>query len=133
MLHTDLFYRSNEQFHVRYKENGERILEPYYLYYCFRPDGIWLCKTTDNPILKLEDFLASLNLNIVLANPDHDEPMDAKKELKYQSGFYELRNESVYLTWKHTQIKEESRNWYFRIRSADHLETDLEEIQLVPA
>lgn len=132
MVLTNVFYRSNEQFHVRYLENGERKLEPYFLYYVFRDDGIWLSKTTDDPVLKLEEFLGSLNLNIVLSNPDHDEPLDGKKELRYQSGHYEIRNETVYLTWKHRLLEEEYRRWYFRIRSPEILETDLEEIRLEP-
>lgn len=130
MLIHNAFYRSNEQFHVRFKE-GERKEESYYLYYMFREDGIWLCKTTDQEDLTLTDFLGSIDLAEVVFDPDHSEPMDEKKELVYQSGKYEIRQETVYCNWKNKHLDDkEGRNWYFRIRSAELLSTDFEEVQL---
>ena len=130
MLIHNAFYRSNEQFHVRFI-GGERKEESYYLYYTFRSDGIWLCKTTDQPDLELEDFLGELDLAEVIFDPDHSEPMDENRELLYQSGYYEVRNETVYCTWKNRHLDEkEGREWYFRIRTPELLSTDFEEVQL---
>ncbi len=131
MLHHDVFYRSNEQFHVRF-EGPERKEEPYFLYYFFRPDNIWLCKTTDASHYELADFLADLDLAEILHDPHHTEPMDDKRELLYQSGTYEIRDETVYLTWKNSHLEEKERGWYFRIRTQDELHTDFEEIILRP-
>lgn len=131
MLLHDVFYRSNEQFHVRFVDH-ERKEEPYYLYYYFRPDGIWLCKTEEASTYDLVDFLASLDLAEVLHDPHHTEPMNAKNELLYQSGTYELRNESVYLTWRNGNLEEKERTWYFRIKDENYLHTDFEEFILEP-
>lgn len=130
-LRLHALYRSNEQFHVRFI-NGERKEEPYFLYYIFRPDGIWLSKTTDDPILEAEDFLYSLDLAKVIAEPHHDEPLDARNELEYQCGTYDLRGDTVYLTWKHSLLEEKQRRWHFRIHDSGVLSTDFEEIILEP-
>jgi hypothetical protein len=47
-IHLHTIYRSNEQFHVRFV-NGQRKEEPYYLYYLFRADGVWISKTEEDP------------------------------------------------------------------------------------
>jgi hypothetical protein len=130
-LQYHVFYRSNPQSHVRYL-NGERKEESYYLYYTFRQDGIWLSKTTDDPYLALEDFLADLDLASILADPDHDEPLDRNQELVYQAGRYEVRSDTVFLTWMHSLLEEKKRVWYFRIHASGRLATDFEEIELDP-
>jgi hypothetical protein len=122
-------YRSNQQFHVRYA-GGERKEEPYYLYYYFREDGIWLSQTTDQANLDLEDFLSAIDLAVVRADPHHDEPLNENNELLYQSGDYELLEDSVFLNWKHSMLEEEKRRWYFRIRSSSLLTTDFGEVEL---
>jgi hypothetical protein len=122
-------YRSNEQFHVRFV-GGERKEEPYYLYYMFRPDGIWMSKTTDDARLDEEEFYDDIDVAWVTHDPDHDEPMTADQELLYQCGTFEIKNETVYLTWKNTHLEEKKRTWYFRIRNTEFLETDFEEVQL---
>ncbi len=130
MLIYNALYRSNEQFHVRF-DGGERKEESYYLYYMFREDGIWICKTTDQPDLSLDGFMGSVDLAEVIFDPDHSEPMDDKKELAYQSGKYEIRDQTVHFTWKNKYLEEkEGRSWHFRIRSAELLSTDFEEVQL---
>ncbi|MEM7038427.1 MAG: hypothetical protein AAF570_15690 [Bacteroidota bacterium] len=130
-VQTYILYRSNEQFHVRFI-NGERKEEPYYLYYMFRPDGVWLSKTTDYPALEAEDFMVDIDLAAVGADPDHDEPLDTNRELRYQCGTYECKNDTVYINWKHSQLEGEKRQWYFRIRESGLLETDFQEVQLWP-
>jgi hypothetical protein len=130
-LQYNVFYRSNEQFHVRYI-NNERKEEPYFLYYVFRSNGVWLCKTTDDPTLELEDFLYSLDLARVTADPHHDEPLDGNQELLYQCGTFEVRLDTVYLTWKHSLLEEKQRRWHFRIRESGLLSTDFGEIVLEP-
>lgn len=122
-------YRSDQQFHVRYV-NGERKEEPYYLYYYFREDGIWLSQTTDEPRLDVEDFLAEIDMAVVREDPHHDEPLNEKDELIYQAGDFELLEDAVYLNWKHSMLEEEKRRWYFRIRSESFLETDFGEVKL---
>lgn len=129
LLHT--IFRSNEQFHVRWV-NGERKEEPYFLYYLFRRDGIWLSKTSDDPRLSEEEFFDHIDEAWVTQDPHHDEPMTASRDLLYQAGTYEISNETVYLTWKNTHLEEKKRTWYFRIRHQDFLETDFEEVQLKP-
>lgn len=131
MLIHNAFYRSNEQFHVRFI-GGERKEEPYYLYYIFRENGVWLAKTTDNKRLEMGDFLAELDLAEILHDPHHTEPMDEKRELLYQSGTYEIRDETVFLKWKNSNLEEKERGWYFRIRNPRLLHTDFEEIILEP-
>ena len=114
MLHHDTFYRSNEQFHVRFDAVGNRDEESYYLFYHFRPDGIWLCKTTDEPRIQLPDFLATLDMAEILFDPHQSEPMDDNRELQYQSGTYEIRANTVWCKWKNQHLEERERNWYFR-------------------
>jgi hypothetical protein len=128
-LHT--IYRSNEQFHVRFV-NGERKEEAYFLYYLFRKDGIWLSKTCDDARLSSDEFFDDIDQAFVTEDPDHDEPMNEERELMYQSGTYEIKNDTVFLTWKNSHLEEKKRTWYFRIRSADQLETDFEEVVLRP-
>lgn len=130
-IHHHIFYRSDAQAHVRYV-NGERKEEPYYLYYLFRPDGIWLCKTTEDPFLEIEDFLAQIDLAAIISDPHHDEPLDRRQELVYQSGTYIIRDETVFLTWKHNLLEEKERRWYFRILPSGILSTDFGEIELQP-
>jgi hypothetical protein len=129
LLHT--VYRSNEQFHVRWV-NGERKEEPYFLYYLFRQDGIWLSKTSDDPRMSEDEFYDSIDEAWVTEDPDHDEPMTESQELLYQAGTYEIRNETVYITWKNSNMEEKKRTWYFRIREPHLLETDFEEVILQP-
>jgi|JI10StandDraft_1071094.scaffolds.fasta_scaffold1084829_1 hypothetical protein len=131
LLQFNVFYRSDAQSHVRYVDH-ERKEEPYYLYYYFRPDGVWLCKTTDDPFLEAEDFLYSIDLPLILADPHHDEPMDRSQELIYQSGTYLLREDTVFLTWKHSLLEEKERRWHFRIHASGMLSTDFGEIELHP-
>jgi hypothetical protein len=122
-------YRSDQQFHVRYIK-GERKEEPYYLYYYFREDGIWLSQTTDLPEMDVEDFLSRIDLAVVIADPHHDEPMNENNELIYQCGDFELLEDAIYLNWKHSMLEEEKRRWYFRIRNPQFLETDFGEVKL---
>lgn len=129
LLHT--IYRSNEQFHVRFV-NGERKEEPYFLYYLFRKDGVWMSKTSDDARLSQDEFFDDIDQAYVSEDPDHDEPMNADMELVYQSGTYEVKNDTVFLTWKNSHLEEKKRTWYFRIRSEEHLETDFEEVILRP-
>ena len=129
LLHT--IFRSNEQQHVRWV-NAERKEEAYFLYYVFRKDGIWISKTSDNPRLSADEFYDDVDQAWITEDPDHDEPMNEDRELIYQSGTYEIRNETVFLTWKNSHLEEKKRTWYFRIRSEDHLETDFEEVILIP-
>lgn len=130
-IHLHTIYRSNEQFHVRFV-NGERKEEPYYLYYLFRADGVWISKTEEDPRLSEDEFWDEIDEAWVTDDPDHDEPMTEDDELFYQVGTYEIKNETVYLTWRNTHLEEKKRTWYFRIRSADLLETDFEEVILQP-
>ena len=58
--------------------------------------------------------------------------MNEAQELHYQSGTYDVKNDTVFLTWKNSLLEEKKRTWYFRIRSEDHLETDFEEVILRP-
>lgn len=122
-------YRSDQQFHVRYI-NGERKEEPYYLYYYFMEDGLWLSQTTDEAHLDIEDFLASIDMAVVREDPHHDEPLNENDELLYQAGDFELLEDAVYLNWKHSMLEEEKRRWYFRIKSESFLQTDFGEVQL---
>ena len=122
-------YRSNEQFHVRFVQ-GERKEEPYFLYYMFRPDGVWISVTSEDPSLETEDIMAHVDLARIMSDPHHDEPLDAKQELKYQSGTFEIRNDTLFLTWKHNLLEEKQRQWYFRFRNSGELSTDFEEIIL---
>ncbi|MEM0997646.1 MAG: hypothetical protein AAGN35_11220 [Bacteroidota bacterium] len=122
-------YRSDQQFHVRYI-NGERKEEPYYLYYFFREDGIWLSQTIDAQHLEVEDFLAPIDLAVVISDPHHDEPLNDKKELQYQCGDFELLEDAIFLNWRHSMLEDEKRRWYFRIRSEHLLETDFGEVKL---
>lgn len=123
-------YHSNEQFHVRWL-NGERKEEPYFLHYLFRPDGIWVCKTTDRPRIDPEEFYDDIDGAQISHDPDHDEPMNAERDLLYQSGRFELKNGTIYIHWKNTNLEEKKRSWYFRIRHSGLLETDFEEVQLL--
>ncbi len=129
LLHT--IYRSNEQFHVRFV-NGERKEEPYFLFYLFRKDGIWISKTNDKAGLSEEDFFDDIDQASITEDPHHDEPMNEDRELMYQSGTYEIKNETVFLTWENSHLEEKKRTWYFRIRESDFLETDFEEVALRP-
>ena len=132
MILYNTFYRSNEQSHVRFVE-GERKIEPYFLYYLFREDGVWMCKTTSESHFELEDFLGSVDMAEITFDPDHSEPMDENRELKYQCGKYKIQNETVYCSWKNKHLDDEKgREWYFRIRSKEVLSTDFEEIILHP-
>lgn len=128
-FHT--IYRSNEQYHVRWI-NGERKEEPYFLYYLFRKDGVWLSRTSDDPRIGEDEFYDGIDEAWVTEDPDHDEPMDEQRELLYQCGTFEIRNETVFLTWKNSNLEEKKRTWYFRIRQEDYLETDFEEVSLRP-
>lgn len=125
----ETLYRSDEQSHVRYVK-GERKLDPYFLYYLFREDGIWLSRTVGQPFLTLEEFHARIDLPTVMEDPDHDEPQDSHNELIYQSGKWEIREDAVFLTWYHSALEEEFRRWYFRIRTSEFMETDFSEVQL---
>jgi hypothetical protein len=129
LLHT--IFRSNEQFHVRWV-NGVRKEEPYFLYYLFRPNGVWISKTVDDPRLSEDEFWDHIDEAWVNEDPDHDEPMNEEQELLYQTGTYEIKNETVYITWRNTNLEEKKRTWYFRIRQPDLLETDFEEVSLQP-
>jgi hypothetical protein len=129
LFHT--VYRSNEQFHVRFL-NGERKEEPYVLFYLFRPNGIWISKTSDHPHLSEEGFFDDVDEAWVMEDPDHDEPMNQIQELLYQSGMYEIRDETIYLTWRNSHLEEKKRVWHFRIRHPELLETDFEEVSLRP-
>ncbi|HHG84761.1 MAG TPA: hypothetical protein ENJ82_08420 [Bacteroidetes bacterium] len=128
-IHFNALYRSDAQAHVRYID-GERKEEPYYLYYYFREDGIWLSKTTDAPWLDVEDFLAEIDLAVVNSDPHHDEPLTKSNELRYQCGDYELLEDAVFLNWRHSMLEEEKRRWYFRIRSPEFMQTDFGEYEL---
>lgn len=130
MLIHNVIYRSNEQFHVRFID-GERKEEPYYLYYMFRSNGVWIAKTTDKKALDLDDFMEGIDLAEILHDPHHTEPMDENRELLYQCGTYELRDETAFLSWKNSHLEEKERGWYFRIRNPHTLSTDFEEIIMV--
>jgi hypothetical protein len=82
--------------------------------------------------LSEDEFWDEIDEAYVTDDPDHDEPMTEDDELFYQVGTYEIKNETVYLTWRNTHLEEKKRTWYFRIRSADMLETDFEEVSLTP-
>ncbi len=130
MLIYNVFYRSNEQFHIRF-DGGERKEESYYLYYIFYEDGTWLCKTASQADLNLNDFLNSVDLSEVIRDPDHSEPMDNNQELLYQSGKYKIRGNTVHITWRNKHLEEEgSKSWHFRIQSAEIISTDFGEVQL---
>lgn len=128
LLHT--IYRSNEQFHVRWV-NGERREESYFLYYLFKRDGTWICKTSDRPRLSEDEFFDDVDEAWVSEDPDHDEPMNAERELLYQCGTYEIRDDTIYISWKNTNLEEKKRVWYFRIPEPHRLETDFEEVVLL--
>jgi hypothetical protein len=130
-IQHNVIYRSDEQFHVRF-EHGERREEPYFLYYLFRPGGIWLSKTTDHPRLSLDEFFDQIDEAWVNSDPDHDEPMNMARELVYQCGRYKVDNATVYLTWKNNHLEEKQRTWHFRIRQSGALETDFGEYSLLP-
>ena len=135
MPHTPILqhtiFRSNEQFHVRWV-NGERKEEPYFLYYVFRKDGIWISKTSDDARLSEDEFYDDIDQAWITEDPDHDEPMNEERELLYQSGTYQISNDTVFLTWKNSHLEEKKRTWYFRIREPEFLETDFEEVGLRP-
>jgi hypothetical protein len=124
-------FRSNEQIHVRWV-GGERKEEPYFLFYVFRKDGIWISKTSDNRRLTEEEFFDDIDQAWITEDPHHDEPMNENDELLYQSGTYEIKNETIFLTWENSKLEEKKRTWYFRIRSEDFFETDFEEVSLRP-
>ena len=133
MIQENTIYTSNEQEHIRY-EGDIRKVETYFLHYLFRPEGVWLCKTSEFAVLDLDGFMEGIDLAEVLHDPDHTEPMDDNRELRYQSGKFRIQNETVYCKWQNKHLDEEAgREWYFRIRNADLLETDFQEIQLRPA
>lgn len=130
MILHNVIYRSNEQVHVRFS-GSERKEEPYFLYYTFREDGVWICKTTDSDRLELEDFMGGIDLAEIAFDPDHTEPMDEQQELLYQCGRYEIKENTVYCAWKNKHLEDkEGRKWYFRIRSEHLLSTDFEEVEL---
>lgn len=124
-------YRSNEQFHVRYVGN-ERKEEPYFLFYYFRPDGIWISKTADSPFSSVEDFWDDIDQAYISEDPDHDEPMTADRDLVYQCGRYTIVDGTIYIDWRNTNLEEKKRRWHFRIRNEALLETDFQEVQLRP-
>lgn len=119
----DGFYRSEVQGHIRYEE-GRRTEEEFYLYYKFLPEGIWICRTTASPELAYNQYLRSLDMDQILIDPDHDEPMTENRELIYQCGRYEVGEGWVRLIWKNSLLEDGERRWKFYLMGPYRLETE---------
>lgn len=122
-IQFDGFYRSEVQSHVRF-EDGRRKEEEYYLYYKFLPEGVWVCKTTGSSAFRMNAFLNSIDMDRVLVEPDHDEPLIEGNELFYQCGRFETGPGFVKLIWKNSMLDEKERSWKFYLIEPDWLETE---------
>ena len=123
-------YISEEQEDVRYHID-RRILEPYYLFYSFFPDGTWICKTADTKDFPFLPWLQALDVETIRRNPEKDEPMMPNKELLYQSGNWRMEDDTVHIEWKNSHVGNEPMYWFFRMKNEEELETRGGEFTLI--
>jgi hypothetical protein len=69
-------------------------------------------------------FLRSIDMDRIMIEPEHDEPMTENKELEYQCGKYEKGPGFVRLTWKNSNIEDGERRWKFYLLGPGRLETE---------